>query len=205
MVASDARRWGQQPGGVSGPFRSLDVSGFDPALASRPLLLLDIDGVVNAYRFRPGVSHLPADAYGDLTALDVPSDSEGVFRFWTSPALVAELAALATGGDVEVAWLTTWQDQANVHAGPAVGLPWLPVAARSGKVSDSGWKARAACEALQLGRPLIWVDDEEIGPRQRVEFAASGVPHQLIVPDPQVGLTRGDVAAMRRFVTAWNR
>ena len=172
-------------------------------MSALPLLLLDIDGVLNAYGFRPGVTCLPDDGYGDLVELDVPSEDEGVFRFWTSPTLIAELIELATSPRIEVAWLTTWQDQANRHAGPVLGLPSFPVAARTAGEDDGGWKVQAAVEALRLGRPVIWVDDVEITPSARAAFASSGVPHLLIAPDPEVGLTRAHVASLRRFADAY--
>lgn len=184
-------------------FSHLDTSGLDPARAHQPLLLLDIDGVVNAYAYRPGTTALPNDAFTDLQEFPVLTDGGQSFRFWVSPMLVASLLVLAE--QVEVAWLTTWQDQANSRVAPALGLPAFPVAARDCAALgrwDSDWKVQAALEALQLGRPLIWADDTEIGPRARRVFAASGVQHQLIVPHPRVGLTRADLEAMSRFAAA---
>lgn len=183
-------------------WRWLDTSGLDPARAAQPLLLLDIDGVLNAYRYRPGATPMPADAFTDLRRFAVTADHGETFTFWVSPSLIEQVIALAQ--QVEIAWLTTWQDQANHRVAPVLGLPTFPVAARgedSGRW-DSDWKAGAAVEALSLGRPLIWVDDTEIGPRSRQAFAASGVVHQLIAPDARVGLTRADLEAMTRFAAA---
>jgi len=182
-------------------FFSLATSDFDPSLADKPLMLLDIDGVLNAYRYRPAESVLPVGGYEDLTEFDVYVDEDRSYRFWTSPTLISELKEIASSGLVEVAWLTTWENRANLKVCPVLGLPVFPVAAgQYGRFSDYYWKPRAAVEAIELGRPIVWVDDVEIRSTEREAFAESGLPHLLIAPDPEFGLTRGDMSSIRDFI-----
>lgn len=179
-------------------FHSLDTSALNPDL---PLMLLDVDGVLNAFQYRPAETDQPADAYTDLHEYDVPTDFGRTYRFWTSPTLIAEIAALHATGTVDIAWLTTWENQANTHAARVLGLPTFPVAAtRGGRFSDYYWKARAGLEAMQLGRPVIWIDDTEVTPTEIDAYRESDVPHLLIAPDPAVGLTRTHMDDVRQFI-----
>lgn len=181
-------------------FDCLHPDALAPTRPGQPLLLLDIDGVLNAFRYRPGQTPLPDDAYDDLAEFTVPTTGGQAFRFWTSPRLIADIVALHEAGAAEIAWVTTWEHDANLHAGPILGLPEFPVAAMKTRFDDYSWKPCAAVEALQLGRPVVWIDDVEIGEPQRRAYADSGLPHVLISPDPRHGLTRSDVARVRDFL-----
>lgn len=188
---------------MSRDFFSLYPESLDPGKAHLPLLLLDIDGVINAWRYRPAETNLPITGYEDLTEYDVPADNGRTYRFWTSPSLLADIIALHESNTVEIAWLTTWQHQANDHVSPTLGLPTFPVAAdQGGRFSDYHWKSRAAVEALQLQRSIIWIDDTEIDEDSRRTYAESNVPHLLITPNDQVGLTKADIASIREFAAA---
>lgn len=66
--------------------------------------------------------------------------------------------------DVDVAWATTWQQEANSVFGPALGLPPLPVAVdgdRGGARTAAEWKAWQLTDKYP-GRPLVWVDDDPL-------------------------------------------
>lgn len=188
---------------MSRDFFSLYPEVLDSAKAHLPLLLLDIDGVLNAWRYRPAETTLPSGGYEDLAEYDVPADNGRTYRFWTSPSLIADVIALHESHTVEIAWLTTWQHQANRHVSPTLGLPTFPVVAdQGGRFSDYHWKSRAAVEALQLERPIIWIDDTEIDDESRRSYEESFVPHLLIAPDDEIGLTRADIANIREFATS---
>ena len=179
--------------------RYLEV--LDPHKANLPLLLLDIDGVLNAYQYRPAETETKRGDYTDLNEYSIGTDIGRTFRFWTSPTLIAEINDLHNSGKVEIAWLTTWTHQANRHVSPALGLPYLPVFADcGGRLSDYHWKSRAAVDAAQLGRPIIWIDDAEITPHDRATYRTTGTPHLLIAPDAERGLTRTDMEKVRAFI-----
>ena len=161
--------------------------------------MLDIDCVINA-------SHHAArppgpDAYPDVAEYLVSTDEGRKFIFWTSPTLIRELCDLHESSTVEIAWLTTWQHQAQRHVSPALGLPEFPVAADSrGRFSDYHWKQQAAEEALQLGRPIIWIDDTEITGEAQAAYRKSSVPYLLVSPDSTLGLTRVHMAEVMEFL-----
>ena len=181
-------------------FFSLRPDVLDPEKAHLPLLLLDIDGVLNAYLYRPAETVLPDGAYTDLTEHSVTTTDGRAFRFWTSPRLIEALNSLHDNAAVEIAWLTTWQYQANACVSPTLGLPRFPVAAMQDRLSDYYWKPRAATEALHLGRPVIWIDDVEITQREHEAFAKDGGAHLLIKPNAEYGLLESDLKSIEEFL-----
>ncbi|MCB2224495.1 MAG: hypothetical protein KQH83_10045 [Actinobacteria bacterium] len=121
--------------------------------AVRPLVFLDVDGVVNdlpATRgaVRPWGQHrleLP-----DLT-LCIPHHV---------PPLIQYLDLVA-----DVHWLTTWGRHANEIIAPLLGISPLPVVGADADRSDYRWKARhahrPAARALGAGRRVYWIEDFE--------------------------------------------
>lgn len=196
---------------------------------TRPVWLLDIDGVLNAYaRGRTTRSANPWAAWhatqnplpGFSGPSTVPSGSRAVtyrrrevsngaeleeyrrtYRFFMHPGQVAFVHAMAEAG-VEVRWCTTWGHRANSEVAPTFGLPKdLPV---EDPRQDWGWKQAAAGHWARTGRAVIWTDDDEVGPQERAWFAdhaeRTGAPHLLLAPDPLYGLTPEDCQAIAAFV-----
>ena len=77
-----------------------------------PLLLIDVDGVLNPF----AAKRCPA-GYVEEQIAGFPVR----LRAADGPAL------LAYADRFELAWATTWEDQANTEIGPRIGLPPLPV------------------------------------------------------------------------------
>ncbi|MFJ9407361.1 HAD domain-containing protein [Streptomyces sp. NPDC101393] len=153
-------------------------------MADRPLLFLDIDGVLNPVLPTPGfVAHDLLDHTVLLSA-----DHAG----W-----LGELA-----GAYELVWATTWEHHANTHVAPLLGLPALPV------VEFTGYRSRPDDPQLEgvetlLGRkwapllryagdrPFAWVDD--VMPDSLVRHSRQR-PDRLLLPvDPGHGLRRHHV------------
>jgi hypothetical protein len=154
--------------------------------AERPLLYLDVDGVLN-----PLSPNAPAGF--------VRREAEGL-PVWLSPEHGAWLRELAER--YQLVWATTWEHLANEHLGAFFGLPELPV------VEFSAYRRRSddpRFGILQLlesrkwapilrhadGRPFAWVDD--VIP-MRVRRQAW--PHRAILLVPVTsaeGLTRAHV------------
>jgi hypothetical protein len=114
-------------------------------MASKPLLAVDIDGVISLF----GFEETPAHTQVQLV--------DGV-PHWIS--LVCGGRLLRLSESFELVWASGWEDKANFYLPQLLGLPELPhvsfdVAARSG---GAHWKL-AALEAYAGERAIAWVDD----------------------------------------------
>src|SRR3954470_6436440 len=94
-----------------------------------PILLLDVDGVLNAAR------------------LDLPDGwKRGMFNGYVlswDPTVLARLRELHESGQVEIQWLTTWAEDADRLLAEPMGLPrGLRVHARDG-VGPTGYSSPA--------------------------------------------------------------
>jgi hypothetical protein len=107
-------------------------------LSDRPLLLLDVDGVLVAV---PGLSD---DADADPVLTLPPEASE-----W--------FVQLAEAFDLM--WATTWAELANREIGPRLGLPQLPAIAFSMDERAQTPKLRSVIDSVG-DRPCAWVDDD---------------------------------------------
>lgn len=180
-------------------FWNFNPDVLNPALSARPLWLLDIDGVINAYAFKAYTSK--KNLYPDLTKYSVPNANRTIYTFWTSPTLMRQITELHDSGLVEIAWLTTWTYDANAIVAPILGLPEFPVVADSGgRFSDYYWKTRTAVEALTQHRPIIWTDDDAITSEARYDYEASDVPNLMIEPKPNQGITPASMDAIIEFI-----
>lgn len=176
-------------------------------MAEKPLLLIDVDGVLNAHG--GPYAGLPApDGYtlyrrrdGSFTDPDGRLWAEGGLRVWLNPGHGPMLLALT--GRVELAWCTAWREMANTQIGPLIGLPQLSVVPLPDgwqTLNDHIWKLPGV-EAYAAGRALAWFDDEFTA--ADMEWAekrtAEGTPTLLLRIDPVHGIRQQDVIA----VAAW--
>lgn len=131
--------------GVGGVPTSACASGRETLVS--PLLLLDVDGVLNALgtalpgppgNWRRGV----ARAEGNLWPITF------------SPEVVTALRSMHEQGTVEVAWLTTWGSAANEELRALVGLPHLRVAGTyHDEPDDDAATAEPATDGSVTGAP----------------------------------------------------
>ena len=121
-----------------------DVSGV------RPLLLVDLDGVINVVGRGAGSRELEADFKREGHRMRVPVGMAGRF------ARLEEV--------FECVWATTWGEDAPIlgrffkfgATWPSIFIGAGSQPARTGKLPDvRGW-----CEANAVGRPVAWVDDD---------------------------------------------
>jgi hypothetical protein len=177
-------------------------------MAEQPLLLLDVDGVLNPNAAKPTARPLGYRTYrhtpegGWHTGPNVRRH-QGL-RVWLHPGHGARLRELAAQANLELVWATMWRHDANTYVGPAIGLPEIPVidfppedlaadpAGWSRWSESGGWKWPAVA-AYAAGRPLAWLDDEHDTagfPAARAEFdrARAGLPTLLCPVDPRKGL-----------------
>lgn len=164
----------------------------------RPVLYLDVDGVLNPFRSKGPHKHW--SDYAKHT-VDLPDGSS--FKLWCSPVLGRQLSDVALRHGIEIVWATSWADHVEELIVPLVGLERglrvlaYPAVAET-DLANTGKLAEVAADAG--GRPAIWVDDD-LGPADRAWAAEREDPTLLIRPDPAAGLRSGDLVA----IEAWAR
>jgi hypothetical protein len=141
----------------------------------RPVLLLDVDGVL--YPF--AAATMPAG----FAAHKFFPDQDPTWLSAEHGRWVAELATR-----YEVVWATGWAANANRHIAPALGLPQLP-AIRLPETRFSAAAKVPAADAVVGDRPAAWIDDT-VTPEAREWAARRAAPTLLVEADPAVGLTR---------------
>ncbi len=150
----------------------------------RPLLLIDIDGVISLFGFDP--QRAPA---GRFISVD------GIAHF-LSEAAAAQLLALASSFDL--VWCSGWEEKADEFLPHALGLPeGLPHLGFEASVPSPGRHWKLASIDLYAGRlrPLAWVDD---GHDESCRKWAAGRPGPtlLVATEPAVGLTAGQAGRL---------
>ncbi len=145
----------------------------------RPLLLLDVDGVLSLFGF--DLAAVPA---GRMVSVD------GI------PHLLSIQAAdhvLALTDDYELVWCTGWEEKADEQLPFLLGLPSGAPHLRFGDAAAPGrhWKLDAIDAHAGPRRPLAWVDDGHDATCCAWAQARPG-PTLLITTDPAAGLTAPD-------------
>jgi hypothetical protein len=154
----------------------------------RPLILIDVDGVLNPY-----IGSMPK-GYTEYRLLS--------YRVRLNMEHGVQLQKIAHETGAELVWATTWEHDADEYIGTRIGLPPLPVIeVVSGNdtvaQADYRWKFGPVLE-YAAGRPLLWFDDDfECYPDYEEWFlkermAASDLDTYLHTVDPSVGLTQKD-------------
>jgi len=152
-----------------------------PSASRKPLLFVDVDGVLSLFGFKELPAHLH---WIDGVAHCIPPDS--------GPRLV-RLAER-----YELVWATGWEEKANEYLPHLLSLPFreLPTLTFDGRAvfGTAHWKLDAI-EAYAGGRPLAWIDDsldDECREWARRRLA----PTLLIETQSAVGLTDEQVARL---------
>ncbi len=157
-----------------------------------PVLLLDIDGVLNVHPWRGGWG-------GPLTRI-LPGP------VYYEPRLVERLRDFHTCGVAEVRWSTTWcgYEPQLVRLEQVLGLRFER--AFSDRPMSKTWaelKAEAAVAALAEGRRIVWVDDSEVNAGRRFYPVISEAERErralLIQPDSARGLQPEHLEQIRAF------
>jgi hypothetical protein len=153
-------------------------------MASKPLLAVDIDGVISLFGFEERPAHT------QLQLVDgVPH----------CISLVCGARLLRLSEAFELVWASGWEDKANFYLPQLLGLPELPHVSFDVAPGRGGahWKL-AALEAFAGERAIAWIDDNFDA--SCYEWAERRSAPTLLVPtEPQLGLEEGHVDAL----TAW--
>lgn len=177
-----------------------------------PVLLLDIDGVLNAT-----ATKVPDWTWPPNTWTRQHIDG---FQITSSSRVVDFLTEVHESGLAEIRWHTTWQDRA-LDVGERLGLPAFPVQECTEWPPTSElvafwiregwprwWKYKAAERILaEEKRRLIWVDDDildELKAPQRQVLKRLG-KILLVCPVSHTGLDAGDLRRIGDQLKKWNR
>jgi hypothetical protein len=154
----------------------------------KPILAVDIDGVISLFGFEEGTENPP----GEFHLVD------GMLHCISRPAGERLLRLSDT---YELVWASGWEDRANDHLPLILGVPPLPYLTFDGRArfGTAHWKLEAL-EEYGRERPLAWIDDSL--DESCYEWASSRRAPTLLVPtESAIGLEEAHVAALE----AWAR
>jgi hypothetical protein len=154
----------------------------------RPLLLVDIDGVISLFGFKAG-----AQPDGSFHSID------GIPHFLSSSA-AEHLLALAR--IFELVWASGWEEKANEYLPHLLGLPVLPHLSfdrhvRGTRRTSAHWKLDSI-DAYAGSRPLAWIDDA-FNEACHEWARARGAPTLLAQTLPASGLTHREAEILERW------
>ncbi len=149
---------------------------------NKPILFVDVDGVISLFGFAPGTGQLPGPLHWvDGVAHCIPED------------VGQRLVTLAES--FELVWATGWEERANEHLPHLLKLPFreLPSLTFDGRAvfGSAHWKVDAVDEYAG-DRPAAWIDDSideacEDWARRR------SAPTLLVKTESHVGITEEHV------------
>ena len=159
--------------------------------SSRPLLLVDVDGVLSLWGFDP--NRRPPGIFTSV---------EGVVHFLSEEAARHLLALMS---DYELVWCTGWEEKANEHLPGALGLgpfPYLSFDAsvEAGETTPGHWKL-GAIAAYANDRPLAWIDDA-FNDACFAWAAARPSPTLLVETVPSEGLVGSHASRLREWAAS---
>ncbi|HEV2813180.1 MAG TPA: HAD domain-containing protein [Solirubrobacteraceae bacterium] len=161
-------------------------------MQEKPILYVDVDGVISLWGFDP--NSRPPGAFAVV---------DGIPHFLSSEA-GAHLLELA--GTFDLVWCTGWEEKANEHLVPALGLPTpLPFLSFDehrgpGHTTPGHWKL-GALDAHAPSRPAAWVDDA-FNEACFAWASSRSAPTLLVSTEPAVGLVESHAAVLRDWARA---
>jgi hypothetical protein len=161
-----------------------------PQLRRKPVLFVDIDGVISLWGFDSNAR--PPGAFHNV---------DGVIHFLSS---VAGNHLLHLSARFELVWCSGWEEKADEHLPRALGLPsGLPFLSfeRNPGRGHGHWKLAAIDAYAGPDRPLVWIDDAHDG-ACHAWAAARAAPTLLIATRPDVGLGAAHVEALDAWCDA---
>ena len=161
-----------------------------PANSRKPLLLMDVDGVISLFGFTP--DKRPAGAFLSV---------DGVLHY-LSAAAGDHLRRLSA--PYELVWCSGWEERANEYLPQALGLPGplhhITFAGAPGW-ADRHWKLDAIEAHAGPDRALAWIDDDHDEDCREWARERPG-PTLLLTTEPPTGITDRHVAELERWARA---
>ncbi len=160
--------------------------------STKPLLMVDIDGVISLF----GVpsKHMDGSVDGSFHVI------EGMPHFLSATA-ATHLLALASL--FELVWASGWEERADEHLPYLLGLPKaLPFLRFSRTVgrANAHWKLDAIGTYAD-GRPLAWIDDA-FNHACHLWAEERQAPTLLVQTDPELGLMRAEAQRLEEWALA---
>jgi hypothetical protein len=157
---------------------------------NRPILFVDVDGVISLFGFSPGTGDLPGPLHWiDGVAHCIPED------------IGQRLVTLAER--FELVWATGWEERANEHLPFLLKLPFrdLPSLRFRGRAvfGSAHWKVDAI-DRYAADRPAAWIDDnlnEECFAWAKRRIA----PTMLVETSSSVGMTDEHVSELLEWAS----
>lgn len=179
---------------------------------TKPVWLLDVDGVLNAATKKPDRNVWPAEDWVQGRARD---DTRSWPILYARP-VAAFIREVHESGRAEIRWHTTWQEWARAIE-ELLDLPSFPVqeapewevfldGGRTKPHNDEWWKIGAALRVVEEEkRPLLWTDDDAdsfwnlpAAVRTRI---TSAQPTLIVAPAPETGLCKRHLRQIDAFLT----
>ena len=161
-------------------------------MSRKPLLFVDVDGVISLWGF--GEDTRPPGAFAAI---------DGIPHFLSTRAAEHLLAA---SHRFELVWCTGWEEKADEHLPRLLGVPSgrphlsFGDATRAQVSARAHWKLEAV-QAHAGTRPLAWIDDafNDACHTWAQERAAQGLPTLLVSTAPASGLDDDAAAQLDAF------
>jgi hypothetical protein len=175
--------------------------------AAKPLLLVDIDGVVSLFGAWQGLGAPATPRPEEARRADAPAAVEGSFHsidgipHFLSSTAAAHLQDLAE--TFELVWASGWEEKANEYLPRLLGLPaplpFIRFTARedANRTGHAHWKL-ASIATYAGDRPLAWIDDA-FNPACHDWAAARSSPTLLVTTAPESGLTSTEAQVLREW------
>ncbi len=180
------------------------------AATPRTLILVDVDGVVNAHGDAAAREAAWPESSWRSGTLTLPTIDDPVTVHW-SAGVVEALREFAARPEVTMRWCTTWREYAASTFAPVVGVgadwghaprPWRT----DDLVALEWWKQEAAAAGYAEFDQVVWLDDEIdqwAGVRAREGRAWEWLSDEgvlTIAPEFDTGLSPDDLDRVRGFL-----